>query len=235
MSAAQASAQHPTPIPPPLVLLDLDGTLMDSAPGITASVIAAFERLGLPVPDEQGLRSFVGPPLPASMRAHGVPEERLTEAVTAYRAAFEAGGMWDSRVFAGVPEVLQQLRGAGYTLAIATSKPQVYARPICERYGLSDLVDGVYGAPLDHIPSSKATVIADALADLGPRVPTTERIVMVGDRHHDVEGSAEHGIACLGVDWGYADPGELAGAVAIVPAVADLLAAISAQVRPRVG
>lgn len=214
----------------PLVLLDLDGTLTDSAPGITSSVVAAFEYLGLPVPDEQGLRSFVGPPLPASMRAHGVPEERLQEAIDAYRAAFEAGGMWDSHVFDGIREVLQELRAAGYTLAVATSKPQVYARPICERFGLSDLVDGVYGAPLDHIPSSKATVIADALADLGARVPATDRIVMVGDRHHDVEGSAEHGIPCLGVGWGYADPGELAGAVAIVPAVPDLPGAVATLV-----
>ncbi|PWD50118.1 haloacid dehalogenase [Serinibacter arcticus] len=213
----------------PLVLLDLDGTLTDSAAGITASAAAAFVALGRPAPDAQALRSFVGPPLPDSLRAHGVEEDLLEEAVRHYRSAFEAGGMWDNHVFDGIPEQLRLLREHGATLAVATSKPEVYARPICDRFGLTPLVDGVYGAPLDHIPSTKATVIAHALEELGDRVPPAEAIVMVGDRHHDVTGSAEHGIACLGVSWGYAEPEELDGAVGIVDRVEDLAARVIAQ------
>lgn len=206
----------------PLVLLDLDGTLTDSAPGIIASASAALAGLGREVPDADALRSFVGPPLSDSLRAHGVEADLLEEAVRHYRTAFEAGGMWDNRVFDGIPEQLRLLRSHGFTLAVATSKPEVYARPICDRFGLTPLVDGVYGAPLDHVPSSKASVIAHALEDLGSRVPPTDAIVMVGDRHHDVTGAAEHGIACLGVAWGYAEPGELDGAVGIVARVDDL-------------
>lgn len=213
----------------PLALLDLDGTLSDSAPGIFRSVTAALTALGVPVPSPQGLRAFVGPPLPASMAAHGVPEERMAEAIAAYRAEFEAGGMWESHVFDGIPEQLRALREAGVTLAVATSKPEVYARPICEKWGLDALVDGVYGAPLDHIPSSKATVIAHALEELGERVPEPSRIVMVGDRHHDVEGATEHGIDCLGVAWGYGEPGELDDAAGIIGEVADLARAVQTQ------
>lgn len=210
----------------PLVLLDLDGTLTDSAPGIVRSARAAFTALGLSAPSDEVLRSFVGPPLPVSLRAHGVPEERVHDAISAYRREFEAGGMWQSEVFAGIPDQLQRLRDAGCTLAVATSKPEVYARPICERRGISALVDGVYGAPLDHVPSTKATVIAHALAELGrQRVPESSRIVMVGDRHHDVDGAATHGISCLGVAWGYGEPGELDGAAGIIPDVASLAAA----------
>ena len=138
----------------PLVLLDLDGTLTDSAPGIMGSVVAAFTDLGLAIPDAVGLRSFVGPPLPDSMLAHGVAPERIDGAIAAYRRHFEAGGMWENEVYSGIPEQLRLLREAGFTLAVATSKPEIYARPICERFGLSDLVDGVFGAPLDHVPSS---------------------------------------------------------------------------------
>ncbi|GAB2967552.1 MAG TPA: HAD hydrolase-like protein [Actinotalea caeni] len=211
----------------PLVLLDLDGTLSDSAPGIVRSARHALTTLGLPVPSDAQLRAFVGPPLPVALRAHGVPEDRLLDGVAAYREAFEAGGMWESELFDGIPEQLRLLREAGCTLAVATSKPEVYARPICERRGVDVLVDGVYGAPLDHVPSTKASVITHALAELGPqRVPGTERILMVGDRHHDVEGAAEHGIACLGVGWGYGEPGELDGAVGVVPDVASLAAAV---------
>lgn len=209
--------------PQPLALLDLDGTLIDSAPGITASVRATFDDLGYPPLTGAQLEKFVGPPLPDSMRMFGVPEDRIIETVARYREHFEAGGMYHASVFEGIPAQLTLLREAGFTLAVATSKPEVYARPICDHFGLTALVDGVFGAPRDHIPSTKATVITHALEELGATlVPPVNRIVMVGDRHHDVDGAAEHGIACLGVAWGYAQPGELDGAIEVVATPADL-------------
>lgn len=215
---------------PPLVLLDLDGTLSDSAPGITASVRVAFEALGLPEPGPEVLRSFAGPPLPTSFRAHGVPDDRVDEAIAVYREAYEAGGMWESPLFVGIEDQLRRLREAGCTLAVATSKPEVYARPVAAHWGLDALVDGVYGAPLDHVPSTKATVIAHALSSLGAeRVPGPAATLMVGDRHHDVDGAAEHGFRCLGVAWGYAGPGELTDAVGVVPTVDRLADAVLAE------
>jgi len=224
-----------TDLPAPLVLLDLDGTLTDSAPGIVASVAHAYRTLGLPVPDAATLRSFVGPPIAVSFAAHGIAPERLAEAIGAYRSAFTAGGMFDNSVFPGVLDALERLRAAGCTLAVATSKPEVFAVPICERFGITERVDGVYGAPLDDVPSTKATVIAHALAELGARAPGTDRTVMVGDREHDVHGAAEHGIDCLGVTWGYAEPGELvaAGAVALVDDMDALVAAALSRVGAR--
>ncbi|WP_166845167.1 HAD hydrolase-like protein [Isoptericola sp. BMS4] len=223
--------------PEPLVLLDLDGTLMDSAPGIVAGVRHAYATLGVPVPDDATLRSFVGPPITDSFPAHGVPPERVDEAVRAYREVYASGGMYDNRVFDGVPEALRALRDAGCGLAVATSKPEVYARPICDRFGLSALVDAVFGAPVDEATSTKADVVAKALAALGrPPSPVDAAdgpVIMVGDREHDVHGAAAHGIACLGVTWGYAGDGELtaAGAVALVDDVADLAGAVLARLR----
>lgn len=221
--------------PAPLVLLDLDGTLMDSAPGIVASAAHAYRALGLPVPDAATLRSFVGPPITDSFPRHGVPPELLSETVRQYRAAFTAGGMYDNAVFDGIPAALRTLRDAGCTLAVATSKPEVYAVPICERFGLTPLVDAVFGAPLDEATSTKADVVAKALATLGRVSPadavTDGPVLMVGDREHDVHGAAAHGIACLGVTWGYAAPGELetAGAVALVDDVAALADSVLAR------
>ncbi|WP_277207977.1 HAD hydrolase-like protein [Isoptericola croceus] len=218
----------------PLVLLDLDGTLMDSAPGITAKVADAYRTLGIPVPDDATLRSFVGPPITDSFPAHGVPPERVGEAVAAYRAAFTTGGMFDNAVFDGVPAALRALRAAGCTLAVATSKPEVYARPICDHFGLTGLLDEVFGAPRDEAASTKADVIAKALATLGRHSPVTPAdgpVLMVGDREHDVHGAAAHGIDCLGVSWGYAAPGELeaAGAVGLLDDVAGLAGAVLAR------
>lgn len=213
--------------PAPLVLLDLDGTLTDSAPGIIASARAAYDAIGLPAPDGATLRTFVGPPIVDSFLAHGVPAERIPDAIVGYRRFFAAGGMFDNAVFEGVPQVLRQLRDAGVTLLVATSKPTVYARPIADHFGLTALLDGVFGAPPDDEPSSKATVIAEALASLGPGGFDPARTLMVGDREHDVLGAQVHGIETLGAGWGYARPGELeeAGAVAVLGDPADLLAA----------
>jgi phosphoglycolate phosphatase len=146
--------------------------------------------------------------------------------------------MYDNTVFDGVPGALRALRDAGCTLAVATSKPEVYAQPICDRFGLAPLVDGVFGAPIDEATSTKADVIAKALASLGRVSPVDAadgellgRTIMVGDREHDVHGAAEHGIDCLGVTWGYAAPGELdeAGAVGLVDDVANLADAVLAR------
>ncbi|MFV0252246.1 MAG: HAD hydrolase-like protein [Beutenbergiaceae bacterium] len=213
----------------PLVLLDLDGTLCDSAPGIIASVQTALAAAGMPVPDADYMRSFVGPPLTEVFDAYGVPADRIPAIIAAYRVEFEATGMWQSPPFPGIAEQLMLLRQAGCTLALATSKPERYAQPICERWGLDAHLDGIYGALADDRSSAKANVIARALQQLGERAGS--RRVMVGDRRHDVEGAAAHGIACLGVDWGYADPDELAGAVAVVPRVDQLADAVLDQLQ----
>ena len=223
----------------PLVLLDLDGTLMDSAPGIMASVAHAFRTLDLQVPDTATLRSFVGPPITDSFPRHGVPAARVGDAVDAYRAALEAGGLYDNAVFPGIADALVRLRATGCTLAIATSKPTVYALPVCDRFGLAELVDGIYGASFDEEFSTKAIVIAEALHGLGlGEGVDPARAVMVGDRAHDVHGAAASGLDCVGVTWGYAVAGELAeaGAVALVDdvdaLVTEVLTRVGAAVEP---
>ncbi len=217
----------------PLVLLDLDGTLTDSAPGIMRCAAHALRTMGRPVPSTDELRRFIGPGISESLLAHGVTPELLPEAVAAYREEFAAGGMFENSLFDGVADALVALRDAGCTLGVATSKPHRFAVPICERYGLTDLVDGVWGAPPDDVPSSKATVVADAIASFARdgRFPGAARTVMVGDREHDVHGAATHGVVCLGVRWGYADPGELdaAGAIGVVEQPADLANAVLEQ------
>ncbi len=214
----------------PLVLLDLDGTLTDSAPGIVASARSAFAALGLPVPPDAVLRTFVGPPITLSFPAHGVPAHRIDEAVDAYRAEFATTGMWDNSVFDGIPAALATLRAAGVTLLIATAKPAMYARPIAERFGLAAAVDGVFGPPSDDHSFSKSRVIAEALASV-PGGHDPARTLMVGDREHDVHAAADHGIPTLGVGWGYAPPGELerAGAVGLVGHPDQLAATVLAR------
>ncbi|MBD5785883.1 HAD hydrolase-like protein [Cellulosimicrobium terreum] len=218
---------------PRLVLLDLDGTLADSARGIVACIRHAFGALGLPAPDDAVLRRHIGPPLAEAFVVHGVPADRVDAAVAAYREMYTTGGMYDVDVFPGIPQCLADLRATGSRLALATSKPDAYAPQIVAHLGLDRYLDrgldDVFGASLDATRGSKAAVIGHALTELGADDPAladlpVDQVVMVGDREHDVHGAAEHGISCVGVAWGNAEPGELerAGAVAVVDDPAGL-------------
>lgn len=216
---------------PELVLLDLDGTLTDSAPGIVASIRLAYQELGIAVPDDATLTSFVGPPLEESFRKHGVGADQLTAAVAAYRAPFIAGGMFNNSVYAGIEECLARLQDAGIRMALATSKPEIYATQITERFGLSRFLEAEFGASTDDTRKEKADVIGYGLGELkasSAGLPDLSRILMVGDRLHDVLGARAHNIDCIGVSWGYAQAGELAaaGAHLIVNSPAELATVI---------
>ncbi|WP_263119920.1 HAD hydrolase-like protein [Cellulomonas sp. RIT-PI-Y] len=195
-----------------LVLLDLDGTLTDSAPGILGSIRTTYTELGLPLPTEQQLRGFVGPPLTENLLGHGVPPERLDEAVAAYRRSY-ATGMYDNAVYPGIPAALAELRASGARLVVATSKPEPFAVRICAHLDLTRRVDAIAGASMDGVRGTKSQVVARALRMAGPGVEGPP--VMVGDREHDVHGAGEHGIATVGAGWGYGAPGELAAAGAV--------------------
>ncbi|MBO0900754.1 HAD hydrolase-like protein [Cellulomonas sp. zg-ZUI22] len=219
----------------PVALLDLDGTLMDSASGIVASVRAAYAAVGLPAPDEATMRSFAGPPIAWSFTTHGVPVDLVDAAITGYGEHFGREGVWDTRVFDGIPEALVTLREAGVLLVVATAKPLRWAEPICAETGLTPLLDHVVGAPDDE-SETKGEIIGRALAWVRGTVGDTGyRAVMLGDREHDVHGAAEHGLPCLGALWGYGGAEELlaAGAVEVLASPADVPAAVLARVTGR--
>ncbi|WP_242504131.1 HAD hydrolase-like protein [Promicromonospora panici] len=212
------------------VLLDLDGTLTDSAPGIIASLRTGFADAGFAVPSDEVLRTFVGPPLGTSLARIGLSAADATATIAAYRRDFEVHGMFDNSVFAGVAEELAELRAAGVTLLVATAKPQYYARKIVEHFGLDEHLagglDGVHGAA-DYSAGEmqgKEVVVERALAHAVALGADAGEVVMVGDREHDVHAAAHHGVPTVGVTWGYAAPGELeaAGAAAIATTPREL-------------
>jgi len=200
---------------PRCVFFDLDGTLTDSAPGILASVAYALEKLGVEPPEREALRPFIGPPLLWSFgRYYGFDEARSREAVRLYREYFTAGGMFVNSVYPGIPEALERLRGAGFRLAVATSKPELFSRQIVAHFGLEGYFEAVCGATMDEKRTEKADVIRYALETVGARA---EESLMVGDREHDALGAKAVGVRCLGALWGYGSREELtsAGAAAL--------------------
>jgi len=205
------------------VLLDLDGTLIDSLPGIRASSLAALRALGHTPDPATDFRALVGPPLPEVMRRLLLPygDDRIAAGVTAYRAHYSEAGMYEATLYPGIVAMLDALQAAAARLFVATSKRTLFARPILQRLGLAERMQGIYGTEPDGSLDHKATLIAALLRTerLDPA-----RTVMAGDRSHDMEGARANGVAAIGVLWGYGSRAELetAGADRVVAVPMDL-------------
>lgn len=206
----------------PTLLFDLDGTLTDSAPGIVNCVRHALTRLNQPIPDEATLRQFVGPPLMVGFQTIcGMSEAEAEQGTAAYRERFGRIGLFENDVYDGIPELLRDLKTAGYTLAVATSKPEVFTVRILAHFGLTEYFDAVAGCSL-VAGETKADMIEKALAAL--HCTDRSQVLMIGDRHYDISGAKTCGIDSVGVGYGYAEENELedAGADYICPTVEDL-------------
>ncbi len=209
------------------VLLDLDGTLTDPAVGIVTSVQYALEKMGRPVPTARELHWTIWPPLKDAFSTMFGPEETdlIATGVRFFRERFSEVGLFENEVYPDVPAMLEELRAAGHTLRIATSKPQVFAERLMVHFDLGKYFTSVHGSELDGTRSNKADLIAHLLESQDVQAG---KAVMIGDRKHDIIGAKANGVRGIGVLWGYgtaeeftecgadfcvATPGELAGVV----------------------
>jgi len=221
-----ASRRASSPADPQLVIFDLDGTLTDSADGIVSSFRHALGEIGAAVPEGDLASQIVGPPMHHTFEAMGLGEH-AEAAIAAYRADYTTRGWAINSLFDGIGPLLADLRAAGVRLAVATSKAEPTAQRILAHFGLDEHFEVVAGASVDGTRAAKADVLAHALAQLQP---LPERVLMVGDRRHDVEGAAAHGIDAVVVGWGYgqadfADSGASGGAVHVAT-IAELRRAL---------
>jgi len=206
------------------ILFDLDGTIADSAPGITASLAWVFEQLGKPIPTPAELLEYVGPPILDSFRdlAKWTPEESA-HALEIYREHYLEHGVYDSTSFDGIGDVLRAIHESPIPMSLATSKPEIPATLILEHFGFARFFDVITGASADEVRSAKKDVVEEALRRLAAMGADISRPVLVGDRKHDVEGGAEHGVPTIFVRWGYGSPAEEVGTVAAVDTAAELV------------
>ena len=204
------------------ILFDLDGTLTDSGEGIINCAIYALEHYNLPIPSREELRVFVGPPLTDTFMKFGVAPEDAVDAVEKYRERFIPIGMYENKLYPGIPELLETLRTEGHILCIATSKPESMAREILRYFDISKFFHYICGATLDHSRDTREQVISYLMSQCQSEYPW----VMVGDTAFDVIGAKAHNIPAIGVSWGYGLVEEMrdAGATAIAYDTDELLA-----------
>jgi phosphoglycolate phosphatase len=219
-----AAGQRAVTAPEPLrvVLLDLDGTLVDPGRGVFAAITAAAATLGLPPPDQALLRRFVGPPIQEGFAdLLGLKPADVKIAVAAFRRSYAEAGLREFDVYPGIPKMLTDLSAHGLRLAVATSKPRPFAIRVLQHAGMLTAFHSVHGATMDGSVRHKAQVVAAALHHLAVR---PELAVLLGDRQHDAIGAIACGTGFIGVGWGYGGTEELraAGADAIAERPADV-------------
>ena len=205
---------------------DLDGTLTDPALGITNSFVHALKFFGLEVPSYEKLCTFIGPPLVATFQNEfGFDDEKSMEGVKKYREYFAQKGIFENKVYEGIENVLAQLQSKGKHLVVATSKPEVYSVKILEHFKLAKYFEHICGSNMDETRSKKEEVIAYALEKCGIGDGEKSKVLMIGDREHDIIGAKKNGIKSCGVLYGYGSRKELeaAGAEYIIEAVGGLL------------
>lgn len=208
-----------------VLIFDFDGTLFDTGVGIIRSVQYALEHYGIHETDVGKLRKFVGPPLTDSFaELYGMAPEQAQEAVTFYRERYLPIGLLECEPYPGMPELLERLRVRGFKLGVATGKPTAMAEKILANYRMERVFDCVYGSEPDGLRARKEDAIDAVLEHFGLTGAKKREALMIGDRRFDAEGAQKCGIDCVGVYYGYAEPGELeqAGAVATVDTVEEL-------------
>lgn len=192
------------------VLFDLDGTIIDSSPGILRCFKLGLASVGVSdVPDDEYLLGrIIGPPLAYSYTKFiGLSDEESDMAIAAYRADYRVKGYAESTVYSGMTECLSALREAGIPIGMATSKPEEMALSIVKDKNIYHLFDVICGAKPSDKHSSKPQLITRALDSLG--ITADKRVFMVGDKSYDIEGAAAVGISSLGVTYGFGTLSEL--------------------------
>lgn len=206
-----------------IILFDLDGTLTDPMEGITKSVQHALKAYGIIEEDLKKLCPFIGPPLKDSfVEFYGFSEKDGKEAISVFHEYFTERGIFENKVYEGMEDMLFALKEAGYVLAVATSKPEIFAIQILEHFKLDTYFEVVGGADMEEIRVKKGDVIKYTLGRLDFK--DGEQVVMVGDRKHDILGAKEAGLQSIGVLYGYGDREEFeeAGADYMVETVPQL-------------
>ena len=177
-------------------VFDLDGTITDSCPGILNSIRYALKKRGISEPEEGVLRSFIGPPLQQQFqRVFHLSEEEGAAMVSIYREYYGEKGIFENRVYDGVPEMLRQLKAAGIKVLMATSKPEKYAGQIAEHFGFDQYFDFIGGACMDGTRTVKHEVIEYVLETCGISEADRKNTVMIGDRMDtDIVAGIETGL-----------------------------------------
>ncbi|GGH77405.1 phosphoglycolate phosphatase [Pullulanibacillus pueri] len=191
-----------------VILFDLDGTLSDPKVGITQSVQYALREMGIIEPNLDKLDCFIGPPLQDSFAEYyDFDEVQTLKAIDLYRERFKEKGMFENKLYPGIPLLLKSLKEEGVTLVVATSKLTIFAEQILKYFNIDHYFQLIVGSHLDGTRSSKTEIIQYILKKY--KQYDLDQFIMIGDRKFDMIGANRTKIDSVGVTYGYGSYEEL--------------------------
>ena len=205
------------------ILFDLDGTLIDSKEGIISAARFALDKMGVPETQIVNLERIIGPPLKSSFKNFfSLSEEFADKAIEYYREYYRDRSIFDNTLYDGIVPMLQMLISEGYILAVATSKPTVFANRILDKHNLTKYFHLIEGANLDDTHADKFDIISSVCEKLS--IYNVSQAIMIGDRMYDINGANAIGMDSIGVLYGFGSLEEFqdAGASYVVNTVDEL-------------
>lgn len=191
------------------ILFDLDGTLTKSDEGIIKSVQYALKKMNQHVPHSNELKEFIGPPLLEQFMEYShFDKQKAKEAILYYRERYTTKGIYENELYPHAIEMLEQLKQKNILLAISSSKPEPFVNQIVRYFEIDHLFDAVVGSTMKEQKTGKSEVIFETLKRLNID-SKQDRIVMVGDRKHDIIGAKDNQLSCIAVSYGYGTCREL--------------------------
>ncbi len=212
------------------VLFDFDGTVADTGPGIFNGIYHVLDFMGIDRPDPEKLRFFIGPPLQDGFKTvFGLDETQSNAAVAKYREHYAAGGMFELVFYDGMVELFHKIKEQNIKMGICSAKPEIFLKQIVEHFEMNDLFDAVVGNEPHYTSSDKSTLINHAIELMS--LPKDTRVIMVGDRHFDINAAKKVGIDSVGVLFGYGSREEFedAGADYMVEKALDIFEIVAQQ------
>lgn len=183
------------------VIFDFDGTICDTGEGILKSAKYALEAFGYNAPDYEELTCFIGPPLLITFQEKfGADAARADELVKKFRERYTNKGVFESKLYDGIKELLMSLKKDNIKIGIASSKPQEYIETLLDHFGIKSYFDVICGVTFTADCESKASIIARCQKELNI---AGNECIMVGDKKYDIEGAKTNLIDSVGVLWGY--------------------------------
>lgn len=190
------------------ILFDFDGTVVNTGEGILKSLQYSFYEMGHEVPSQEELKKFIGPPVYYSFTYYyGIGEDKVGDYIRKYRERYKREGIYECELYKDMLTLLGTLKDSGYTLGIASSKPEHLIFDVADYLDITKYFDTVVGVKSDASRhTTKTGLILEAIDKLG--VSDKSQVLMVGDRHYDITGAKGAGVSSCGCLWGYGNKEE---------------------------